>query len=212
MRRILGLVVLLAILAGGDLLARSIAEQQVADQVKSEVPASAHVSASIPVFPFVPRLVFWGSVPKVKVKVTDINGKPISLANVDVSVTGVEIDRHSLLNHRRVDLVAIDKGTVAAEVTQGALTDVLHIPVQIASGRVTIVLSGQTLTVVPSINKNNQLVLAPVGGGAVQTIGVGQANLVPCAGKVEVEEGKLRVSCTFDHIPDALVRAANAKK
>ncbi|MBV9935999.1 MAG: DUF2993 domain-containing protein [Actinobacteria bacterium] len=211
MRKILGLVVLLAILAGGDLLARSIAEQQVVDQVKSEVPANAHVSASIPVFPFVPRLVFWGSVPKVKVKVTDINGKPISLANVDVSVTGVEINRHSLLNHRRVDLVAIDKGTVAAEVTQSALTDVLHIPVQIANGRVTVVISGQTLTVVPSINKNNQLVLTPVGGGAVQTIGLGQTNLVPCAGKVEVEEGKVRVSCSFTHIPDSFVRAANGK-
>jgi DUF2993 family protein len=211
-RRILGLIVLLAVLAGVDLLARSIAEQQVVDQVKSELPANAHVSASIPAFPFVPRIVFWGSVPKVKVKATDLAGKPLSVADVNVSVTGVEISRHSLLHHRRVDLVAIDRGTVSAEVTQGAIADVLHIPVTIGSGRVTIRVNGQDLTATPTINKNNQLVLTPVGAGPVQTVGLGQAELIPCAAKVEVEEAKVRVSCTFNHIPDAFVRAANKAK
>lgn len=213
MRRIVWLVVVLAILTGVDLVARTIAEQQVADQVKSELPANSHVSASIPTFPFVPRLVFWGSVPKVKVTATDIAGKPLSVARVEVSVSGVEINRHSLVNHRRVDLVAVDNGTVAADVTQNALSDVLHIPVQIGNGRVTVVISGQTLTVVPTIDKNNKhLILTPVGGGQVQTVGLGQTNLIPCAGKVQVEESKLRLSCAFDHIPDAFVRAANNAK
>jgi len=211
-RKILGLIVLLAVLAGVDLVARNIAEQQVVDQVKSELPANSHVSASIPAFPFVPRIVFWGSVPKVKVRATGVAGRPLSLAAVDVSVTGVEINRHSLWSHRRVDLIAVDKGTVGADVTQNALTDVLHIPVQIGSGRVTIVVSGQTLTAVPSINANHQLVLTPVGGGPVQMIGLGQADLIPCAAKVQVQETKLRVSCTFDHIPGAFVRAANNAK
>ena len=40
-------------------------------------------------------------------------------------------------------------------------------------------------------------------------LGLGQAELIPCAAKVEVEEAKVRVSCTFNHIPDAFVRAAN---
>jgi hypothetical protein len=209
-RKILGLVVLLAILTGVDLIARNIAEQQVVDQVKSQLPAGSHVTASIPAFPFVPRVVFWGSVPKVKVTARDIAGKPLNIAEVDVSVTGVEINRHSLLNHRRVDLVAIDTGTVGADVTQNALSDVLHIPVQIGNGRVTVVVSGQTLTVVPTVDKNHNLVLTPVGSAVpVRTIGLGQANLVPCAAKVQVEDTKVRVSCTFDHIPDAFVRAAN---
>lgn len=210
MRRVLGLVILLAVLTGVDLVARTIAEQQVVDQVKSELPANAHVSASIPAFPFVPRILFWGSVPKVKVRATDIAGRPLSLAAVDVTVTGVEINRHSLLNHRRVDLVAIDKGTVAAEITQSAIADVLQFPVRIGGGTVTIMVNGQSLTATPSINSNNQLVLTPIGGGAVRRVGLGQANLIPCAGKVQVEEGKVRVSCTFDHIPDAFVRAANS--
>jgi hypothetical protein len=65
---------------------------------------------------------------------------------------------------------------------------------------------------VPSINANHQLVLTPVGGGPVQMIGLGQADLIPCAAKVQVQETKLRVSCTFDHIPGAFVRAANNAK
>ena len=211
MRKIVGLVLLLAVLVGIDLLARNIAEQQVVNQVKSDMPDGTHVSASIPAWPFVPRILFWGSVPKVTVKATGIAGKPLSLSEVDVSVTGVEINRRHLINNQRVDLVAIDKGTVVALVTQNALSDVLHIPVQIANGRVTVVVNGQTLTVVPTIDKNDNIVLTSVGGGPVRTVGLGTANLVPCAGKLAVEDAKLRVSCTFEHIPDAMVRAANAK-
>lgn len=212
MRKVLGLVVFLAVLTGVDLLARNVAEQQVVDQVKSQISADARVKASIPAFPFIPRLVFSGSVPKVTVTVKNLTGPPLNLAEADVAVTGVVINRHNLLNKRRVDLVAVDKGTVSVEITQNALSDVLHIPVQIGSGRVTIVVAGQTLTAVPAITKDNKLELRPVGGGPVQVIGLGNANLVPCVGKVTIEEQKVRVSCTFNHIPAAFVRAANAKK
>lgn len=211
MRKIVALVVFLAILTGVDLLARNVAEQQVVDQVKSQLTANAKVKASIPAFPFIPRLLINGSIPKVTVKVTNLTGPPIDLAEADVSVSGVVINRHNLFNKRRVDLVAVDKGTVGVEVTQSALSDVLHIPVQIGNGQVTIVVAGQTLTAVPSITKDNKLELKPVGSGPVQIIGLGQANLVPCVGKVTIEEAKVRVSCDFNHIPDAFVRAANAK-
>jgi hypothetical protein len=210
-RKILGLIVLLAILTGVDLLARNVAEQQTVDQVKSSLPANAKVSASIPTFPFVPRILFRGSIPKVTVKVQNLTGPPIDLAEVDVTVTGVQINRHDLFNKRRVELVAIDKGSVAVVVTQNALSDVLHVPVQIGSGRVTVVVSGQTLTVVPTITTDNKLELKPVGAGAPLIVGLGQANLVPCAAKVTIEEAKVRVSCTLNRIPPAFVRAANGK-
>lgn len=212
MRKIVSLVLLLAVLTGGDLLMRNIAEQQVVDQVKSEISANAKVSASIPVFPFVPRILFWGSVPKVKVKVTSLNGPPINISEVDLSVTGVVINRHHLLNKRRVELVSIDKGTVAAILTQQALSDVLHIPIKITGGTVTATFAGQSVTVKPTIDKNNELVLTPVGPvGEVRRLGLGQDKLVPCAASVTVEEARVKVSCSVDRIPDALVRAANGK-
>ena len=211
MRRILSLVVLLAVLTGGDLLLRNVAEQQVVDQVKSEISANAKVSASIPVFPFVPRILFWGSVPKVKVKVTNLDGPPINIAEADVSVSGVVINRHHLLSKRRVELVSIDSGTLEAVLTQEALSDVLHTTIKVSGGTVTATVAGQSVTVKPSINNDDQLVLTPVGGAALQPLGLGQAKLLPCAGSVSVEEGKVRVSCTFKRIPDAMVRAANGK-
>jgi hypothetical protein len=209
-RRIVSLVLLLAVLTGGDLLLRNIAEQQVVDQVKSQLSANAKVSASIPVFPFVPRILFWGSVPKVKVKVTNLDGPPINIGEVDVSVTGVVISRHHLLSKRRVELVSIDKGTVEAILTQQALSDVLHANITITGGTVNATIAGRSVTVKPSINKSNQLVLTPVGGAAFPPLGLGQDKLVPCAGSVSVEEGRVLVSCTFQRIPDAMVRAANA--
>lgn len=210
MRRILSLVVLLAVLTGGDLLLRNVAEQQVVDQVKSEISANAKVSASIPVFPFVPRILFWGSVPKVKVKVTNLDGPPINIAEADVSVSGVVINRHHLLSKRRVELVSIDNGTAEVVLTQDALSSVLNMPIRITGGTITATIATRVVTVKPSVNKNNQLVLTPVGGAALQPLGV-EDKLVPCAGSVSVEEGKVVVSCTFTHIPDAMVRAANAK-
>jgi hypothetical protein len=53
--------------------------------------------------------------------------------------------------------------------------------------------------------------LTPAAGGPVKIIGLGQAKLVPCAGSVTVLNGKVRVSCTFTHIPDAMLRAAKSK-
>ena len=211
MRKILALVMFLAVLTGIDLLARNIAEQQVVDQVKSELSGNVKVSASIPTFPFIPGLVFRGSVPKVMVKVKNLTGPPINLAEVDVSVRGVVINRHDLWNKRRVELVAIDKGVVAVDITQEALSDVLHAPVLIGGGQVTVTVAGQTVTATPSITKDDKLQLTPVGGGAPQIVGIGQTKIVPCASSVTVEEGKLRVSCTVTHIPGAMLRAANGK-
>jgi hypothetical protein len=210
-RKIVGLVILLAILTGVDLLARTIAEQQVVDQIKSELTGNAKVSASIPVFPFIPRLLISGSVPKVTVKVTNLAGPPINLAEVDISLRGVVINQHDLLNKRRVELVSIDKGVVGVVITQEALSDVLHQPIKVAGGRITVTVAGQTVTATAAV-VNNRLVLKPVGGGpSLAPIGVGQAKLVPCAGSVTLEEGKVRVSCTVKQIPDALVRAANGR-
>jgi hypothetical protein len=210
-RKILALVILLAVLTGLDLLARNVAEQQVVDQVKSELTGNAKVSASIPTFPFVPRLVFRGSVPKVTVKVKNLAGPPINLAEVDLAVRGVLINRHDLWNKRRVELEAIDKGVVGVDVTQDALSDVLGMPVKISGGQVRFTLAGQTVTATPSITKDNRLMLTPVGGGPARSVGLGQAKIVPCAGSVTVLDGKVRVSCTFTHIPDAMVRAAKSK-
>ena len=211
MRKIVGLVIVLGVLVGLDLLARNVAEQQVADQVKSEVSGNATVHATIPSFPFIARLLIGGSVPKVTVKVEHLAGPPISLAEVDVTVRGVAVNRRNLVRRQRVDLVSIDKGSVAVEITQSALTDVLHKPVTIAGGSVTIVVNGQTLTAAPSITKDNRLALTPVGGGAALEVGVGQPNLVPCSGHVTLQPGKVLLTCTFTRIPHAFVRAANAK-
>jgi len=168
------------------------------------------VKASIPAFPFVPRILTNGSVPKVKVRISQLPGPPINIATIEVTAIGVVISRHDLFSHRRVDLVGIDKGEVAVELTQQALGDVLNAPVQITGGRITVTVAGQAVVATPVVTKDNRLKLElTTGATSLPAIGVGQTSLVPCVSAVTVEEGKVRLSCTFNHIPAALVRAAN---
>lgn len=190
MRKLVFLAVVLLVLGFvADIGTKALAESQIETTAKHEAP-DAGADAAIPVFPFLPPLLLAGKVDEVSVHLNHVPAGPIFFDRLDFDLHGVEISRRALLNDRRVELVAIDRGTVSAVVPLPAVARDLPI-------------SGLTARVV-----GRSIVVRGPGGVSV-SIPLPDDALIPCAGAATVQAGRVRLTCTLDEIPPALVEAVN---
>jgi hypothetical protein len=183
----LAVVLVLGFLA--DIGTKALAESQIEATATAEAPEST-ADAAIPVFPFLPPLLLAGKVDEVSVRLAHVPAGPIFFDRLDFDLHGVEISRRALLNERRVELVSIDRGTVTAVVPLPAVARDLPI-------------SGLTAR---WVGRSIQ-VRGP--GGVSVSIPLPEADLIPCAGTATVHAGRVRLTCTLDDIPPALVEAVN---
>jgi hypothetical protein len=191
MRRV---VVLLAVLAVvglvSDIALKALAESQIEATATREAPG-ASADAAIPVFPFLPPLLLGGRVDEVSVHLAHVAAGPTFFDRLDFDLHGVEISRGALFRERRVKLVHIDRGTVTA---------VVQLPA-IARG---LPLTGLTARV------SGRAIVVRGPGGVSVSIPMPAAALMPCEGTARLEAGAVRVSCTLEDVPPALVDAINS--
>ena len=171
-----------------DIGAKALSESQIETTARREAP-EASADAAIPVFPFLPPLLLAGKVDEVSVRLRQVPAGPVVFERLDFDLHGVEISRRALLRERRVELVAIDRGTVTAIVPLPAVARALPI-------------SGLTARVV-----GRSIVLRGPGGMSA-SIPLPGVELIPCEGTATVQAGRVRVTCTLEDIPPALIEAA----
>jgi hypothetical protein len=179
-------VLLLGFLA--DIATKALAESQIETTADKEAP-EASSDAAIPVFPFLPPLLVAGKVDEVSLRMTHVPAGPVFFDRLDFDLHGVQISRRALLNERRVELVAIERGTVTAVVPLPAAAQAL--PISDLTARV----SGRTIVV--------------RGAGVSVSIPMPAPDLVPCAATATLQAGRVRLTCTLTEIPRALVEALN---
>jgi hypothetical protein len=172
-----------------DIGVKALAESQIESTAREEAP-QATADAAIPVFPFLPPLLLAGKVDEVSVHLVHVPAGPVFFDKLDFDLRGVQISRRALLNDRRVELVAIDRGTVTAVVPLPAIARDLP-------------LNGLTARWV-----GRSIVVRGPGRVSV-TIPLPAEDFVPCQGTATVQAGRVRVSCTLEDIPPALVEAVN---
>lgn len=191
MRKLVVLGAILIVLGVvADIGAKALSESQIEQTAHREVPESS-TDAAIPVFPFLPPLLLAGKVDEVSVRLTRVPVQGgVMFDKLDFDLRGVEISRRALLNERRVQLVKIDRGTVTALV---ALPEIVRaLPIEGLSARVV----------------DRSIVLQGPGGVSVR-IPMPTEDLIPCDGTATVVGGRVRISCTLEEIPPALVEAVN---
>jgi hypothetical protein len=208
MRKLI-VVVVLAVLAGllaiGDVAARRYAENRIEQQIDHR-DAGATSSVHISSFPFVPRLLLFGRVEKITAHVKHVSVASLTLDQVDLTVTGVKLDRSQLF-HRNVMVKSIRTGTVSAVLSEQAVEQVLHLPLTFGDGSVQLSIGGVTLGVSVAV-VDNQLRLS--AAGRELTIPIPELPVLPCVAGVTVEPGRLVLSCTFHQVPTALLQEAAA--
>lgn len=201
-------LVVLASLAGlflvADVSAKAFAESKIEERTRASLPG-AEVAADIRAFPFLPRLLLAGSVKEVDFTLDKVGGSTtVPLIRLDLH--GVELDRDLLLKERRAELVGIDRGTAAVEITAAQLTQAAGRDVQIGGGQVTVSVAGRFVGASVAV-EGGQLVLRTDGLPDL-SVSVPRSDLVPCATNATVLSGRVRVSCSIEEIPPGLVAAA----
>ena len=190
MRKLLVLLIVVFVLGlVADIGLKAMAESQIETTAKREAPDSS-ADAAIPVFPFLPPLLMAGKVDEVSIRLANVAAGPTVFERLDFDLHGVEISRRALLDDREVKLVAIDRGTVTALVPLPAAAR--NLPLSGLSARV----RGRTL-----------IVTGP--GGISVPLPMPRSSLMPGDGTATIVGGRVRVSCTLEEIPPALVEAIN---
>lgn len=208
-------VVVAAVVA--DVVAGSWVESQLASRARSATGAGSS-SAQVGTFPFLYRLLATGSVPRVDVELGEVPAGPLRLSSVHVSLRRVRVSRHALVMDRRVQVVGVARGTVTVTVTAADLSAGLHRPVRIlADGRVTATVAGLVVQLQPSVAPGNVVVLrlgassaSGAGGITLPSLRVRlPSSTAPCAVALAVVAGAVRLSCTLDRVPPALLLEAS---
>jgi hypothetical protein len=204
-RRFVMLGVVVVLLGVGDIAARSFVSSTVDSRAQQEAPDGTTVSASVGGFPFLPRLLLGSEVSTADVHLENLKAGLLVFAEVDIDLRGVHLDRGRLINDRKARITAIDHGTVIATVTEEALSAALKVPVKMAEGVISVTVAGTDVRVTPKVT-NGQLTLTGQLGRAF-TLPIPKTDFVPCVGEVEVEDGRMRLSCEIDDVPPALLDA-----
>jgi hypothetical protein len=203
-RKLLVLGVLVAILLVGDLVARSAAESAVEKGVRSKVQGVASVEARIRSFPFTGRLLAQGKVSTLDLRLAEVTGHGIDVAQLRVEAEGLELDR-SLLFGGQVRVKGVDRVTVTASITEAEVRDLTGADVRLHDGKAEVTASG--VTVGADVTVQDGKIRLTAGTVGVLSVSVPDSDLLPCAVDARAVEGAILASCTADHLPDIVLRA-----
>lgn len=212
-------VVLLAVLLAADVAARAWAESRLASSARAYYPPSAGSDASIRSFPFVGRLLVTGSVPEVSLTLSGLQTDAVVVSRLTIELDRVEIDRGEL-SSGRVRVLDIGEGRIEVRVDGPSLARALGVDVRFRPGEVEVHrrVAGTDVFARARVRVSGNVVAVE----PTSVVGVGVAlssfalryeipgvELLPCSADVEVVEDGLRVRCTVDDVPAALVQAVN---
>jgi len=204
MRKLLILVVvLLGILAALDVATRVAMQHQLEQRIDGYVP-NAGASVTIHGFPWLPRLASSGRVKEITARANQVSQGAFVLNDVVVTVTGVRIDRHLLVEHGQLEIVSIGTGTLTADMTQANFDQLVGAPVVLGAGSAQVTVEGVSVTAQVSV-VNGQLQLN--AAGLPVSVPIPTLPVLPCLAQVKVVPGHLVASCTFHTIPAALKTA-----
>jgi hypothetical protein len=209
-KRVLLVLVLLIVgaLVAVDLVAKNVAEGELAERVRMEVPEVDASSARIRSFPFLARLLTSGRVSQVEAEANGVTVRGLRFAAIEVTLEGATFDRDLLVRDRRVVLERIDRGTVRAEVGEGDLSHALGVPIRLRDGRASVTVSGREYSAQLEV-RQNRLVVAGVNLDLPEIDLL--APLMPCVGDAQVQTGRIVLSCEFTEVPQEFLDRAQAQ-
>jgi hypothetical protein len=189
-----------------DVVARKAAESRIEDRALDAAGGAESAAAHIRSFPFVPRLLLTGSVPRVTVRLEEVTAGPLDLAAIDLELHGVEMDRDGMLAGR-AELEDIDRGTLTLVVDPAAVARAVRLPVAVEGDAVRVRVRGRTVTARVDVSPNGSMVLRVPPLPAFTVPVVRTPGLLGCAStRAAIRDGAIVLSCDLDTVPPALRR------
>ncbi len=214
--------VVLLVLIMGDRAVKGWAESKLAEQAAAYYPPAAGSSASIRSFPFVGRLLFNGSIPRVDVNLDNLRADPVLIRRLSLQVSDVSLDRGELFSGR-VHLDDVGEGKIVATIDGPSLAKATGFDLRFSPGEVVVhrKIQGVDVTGKGTLAVNGNLVTftpTSVEGLSVPpsrlaiSYRIPGIELLPCSADVEVVRNGVVLSCNVVDIPAALIQAAQPSR
>lgn len=182
MKVVVALLVLVAGLGGvAEVAAPMLVEARVEQRVEERTDGQSRVDADAGAFPFLPGLLLDGEMDHLSITLTEIGGVEVPLARVTFALEGILLDRDALFRGE-TEVTDIESGRVTALIDEGGVDP----GVDLSPGQVE-VLDG--VVGLPGM----EAALPPV--------------MMPCTPEATSSEDGVALTCTFEHVPEVLVRA-----
>jgi hypothetical protein len=217
---VLPTVVLLALIVA-DQGAKGWAESKLAERAAAYYPPGAGSSASIHSFPFIPRLLISGEVPRVDVNLDDLRFQAVLVRRLSLHVVDVKLDRDEIFRGR-VHVRDVGEGKIVATLDGPALAKAIGADLRFtdagdvevhqriqgvdvkAKGTVTV--KGNVIRVTPT---SVQGLDVPANRFAL-SYRIPGIELLPCDAAVKITRDAAVLSCDVVDIPAALIQAAQS--
>lgn len=198
-------VVVIAVVA--DLVARSVAQNQLADRAQMATGAKS-ASATINSFPFLYRFLVDGEVSQVAIHLTDVPVGALRLSSVNVVADGTTIDRTVLFSGHKVEVLAMNSATATVVVTAAELTSAVGTTVQLpGGGAIEVEVEGALVPATVEVLPGDVLQVTAAGAVLLSST-LSQSPLVPACGlALSVGVGEMTVSCHVQPVPASVLAA-----
>lgn len=183
---LLSVVVVVAALVGGDLLAKRFAEQRIASAIRDRTSGVADVEATIHSFPFVGRLLVQGKVSELDIALSGIAGHGVDVARLEARASDITLDRGTLVGKRQVQIKGVDTVTLTATITQQLVPLPDGTEVTITNGRLRLPLPGNPSIPIPD------------------------TSLLPCTSTARVQRNAIVMTCVSRTLPQIVIDAVGA--
>src|SRR3989440_9162276 len=211
-------VILLALVVG-DRAAKGWAESKLAERAAAYYPPGSGSSASIHSFPFIPRLLFTGDVPRVDVNLDDLRIQAVLIRRLSLHVTDVKLDRDEMFRGR-VHVRDVGEGKIVATLDGPSLAKAIGADLRFtpegdvevheriqgvdvrAKGK--LAFKGNVITVTPT---SVQGLNVPASHFAL-IYRIPGIELLPCQAQVRVIKDAVILSCDVVDVPAALIELA----
>ncbi|MHB8245440.1 MAG: LmeA family phospholipid-binding protein [Acidimicrobiales bacterium] len=206
--RLLILAMLLAgLYIGLDVVASSVAENQLAQAIRSRTSAAkVTVQVNRPLFLF--DLLARSQVQSVDVQLTDVSVRGLVLARVEVAAQNLRIDRAVLFSGHRVRLTGISSAGASATVTAAELSQAIGHRVVLDGARGVKVGIGSLMTPARIAIARNDLLTMQAGGRQVLRVNLATSPLFRrCPLHLAVGQGSATLSCHVAPVPPTVVAA-----
>lgn len=204
----IGLVLLVVVaLLALDLVATSVADQDLASRAKTSSGATA-ASASLAPFPVLYHVLAQGEVPRLNLRLEGVPVGPLRIHAVTLALSKVDVSRRQLVTDRRIAVTSIGRAVVSAEVTSADLSAAMGQQVRVTgNGQVDVHVAGIEVAVSPRVEGDSRLVIE-VDGFSVLNLNLATIPLVSdCGFSLHASPGQLQLTCTMNPVPSSVVNA-----
>jgi hypothetical protein len=201
-RRLFGLILILAVIVGGLALVDHVVKDKVqsvlASRIEKELPGS-HATVTITSFPFLGHLAASGTVPQMQASVTNVTSGDLAFSSIRMNLVDLKIRRNDLFSGK-VTPLSIRRGRVVATVPQSSVDSISKLPLVLGAGTV----SAQGVTVPAKLSISGDTVTFSASGLSSFSLAVPALAVLPCVSAARVVSGAVRLTCRFTALPSVL--------